>query len=424
MWLAGIPLHIFASLRGGLNADQMLGIASTPPGTLVDAVQAAMIPLALVISICIALMYTLLRRLVNWRIAGLAAMLIALDPFYIGYSKVLHPDALLATFMMVSALAMLLYLKEGHWPILILSDLFAGFSFLSKSPSLFLIPYTGLAITSAAIVRWKCDRTITKNSSWKHMEWMVIRTALVWAGIAVIVFILLWPVIWVRPLDTLVEIYNGILYHGSDPHPNPVFFNGQTYETDPGLGFYLTTIGWKTTIITLPFVIIGIFLSMRRHRSAGSWLVWALATYVFFFFLQMGLSDYKQVAYILPVFPALDIIAGIGIVWSAEWLAKASGKAYASGAFIAVILKIQVAATLLSYPYFSADYDRLSGGTVVAQNILPLQDQGEGLEIAARYLNEILHGQDETATIFKRSAIVFQREFIGRTETNFIPRAT
>ncbi|MGD2049704.1 MAG: hypothetical protein PVH03_09415, partial [Chloroflexota bacterium] len=40
------------------------------------------------------------------------------------------------------------------------------------------------------------------------------------------------------------------------------------------------------------------------------------------------------------------------------------------------------------------------------------------------YLSQLPHGQDETATLFERNAVVFQREFIGRTLTEFVPWAT
>jgi hypothetical protein len=213
----------------------------------------------------------------------------------------------------------------------------------------------------------------------------------------------------------------GVTFHGENPHSHPVFFGGQILETDPGIGYYLATIGWKSTVITLPFSLISVGFALRRWREPRSWPLWAMLAYVFFFLIQMTLGSFKQVAYILPVFPALDIVAAFGLVWTAEALAEIRHRPRLVGGIIAAALAIQAVVTFASYPYFSAHHNRLLGGTKTAQHILPLQDHGEGMEVAARYLSSLPHGQDETAIVFRRSAPVFRREFIGRTLTEISP---
>ena len=94
MWLSGIGLRLFARQRG-LSSDQLLGVAPTQPGTMGAAVAAGVVPMALVIALCIAISYPLLRRITGRRVAIIGSCLLAMDPFYIAYSKVLHVDALL-----------------------------------------------------------------------------------------------------------------------------------------------------------------------------------------------------------------------------------------------------------------------------------------------------------------------------------------
>ncbi len=428
MWLAGIPLRLFSVANGGLTADQMLGVAPTQPGTLVNALQVAVLPVVFVISLCIALTYPLLRRLAGHRIALAGALFLALDPFYIGYSKVVHPDALLATFMLMSALFLLTYLKERRLLTLALSGLFAGFSFLSKSPSIFLIPYASLVVTAGLLVPWYRYRARTNDPTlpWAKILWPIVRTLLLWAGVAALAYVIFWPAMWVSPLETIQNVLGGVSKHQANPHDNPVFFNNQILTTDPGIGYYLSVIGWKTTAITLPLVVVATAFALVRFRSPKSWPVWALLAYVFFFTIQMTLGQFKQIAYLLPVFPALDVIAAFGLVWSAEALARLKplrAFAHFDRVFIILIIGVQAIITFVSYPYFTAHYNRLLGGTQVAQYILPQQDQGEGLEVAARFLNSLPHGQDETAQIHPRGAIVFKREFEGRTLVEISPLA-
>jgi hypothetical protein len=420
-WLAGIPEQIFAARNGGLTIGQMMGFEPLKAGLLQEAQQVSIILVVIVIAACIALTYPLLRRLAGQRIALAGALLLALEPFYVGYSKVIHPDALLTSFMIVSALFLLVYLKEGRWLMLLLSGVFAGLSLLSKSPAVFLIPYAGLATTTAAVIRWQRAKPAPSLTGWSGVLWQLLRTLAIWGVVAGIVFFIAWPSMWVEPVQTVSLFIGGILRHRTRFHPNPVFFNGQIYETDPGIGFFLATIGWKSTVVTLPFFLISAGFALRRWREPRSWPLWAMLAYAFFFLIQMSLANFKQVAYILPLFPALDIAAAFGLVWSAEALAKKSDRPRLASGIIAAVLVLQALLTLASYPYFSAHYNRLLGGTRTAQRVLPLQDHGEGMEVAARYLSSLPHGQDETAIIFERSAPVFQREFVGRTLATVSP---
>ncbi|MFO7168112.1 MAG: glycosyltransferase family 39 protein, partial [Chloroflexota bacterium] len=66
------------------------------------------LPVAVVTALCVALAFLLLRRLLGGRVALLAALLLASDPFLIAHSQLLHLDALLTSFMLVSLLAAML----------------------------------------------------------------------------------------------------------------------------------------------------------------------------------------------------------------------------------------------------------------------------------------------------------------------------
>ena len=68
-------------------------------------------PTALLVSLFIVVYYMLLSRLFGDRRPGVVgALLLALNPFYIALSRVLHHDALAATFMALSLLPLL-----GYW---------------------------------------------------------------------------------------------------------------------------------------------------------------------------------------------------------------------------------------------------------------------------------------------------------------------
>lgn len=424
MWLSGTALQIFSRQHGGLTGEQLLGIDFTRPGTLRDSVQAALLPLAAVIAFCIALMYPLLSRLIDRRIALVAVCLLALNPFHIAYSQVIHVDGILSMFMIISALFMLNYVHSRRRADFIWSGIFAGLSFLTKTPALFLIPYTGLMLGLGKIGffqgQWeKRPRQLLLGFL------QIIPLMLAWAAIAAVLFYALWPAMWVKADDILPIMYQRIVFHTSHPHRNPVFFNGVSSYEDPGLPFYLATLAWKTTLITLPAILLGLLFGIFRFRSRDSRILWAFIFYAFFFILQMGIGKFKQIAYILPASPPLDVVAAFGLVWGV----MAFGRWRRQWTWLPIVLLtlallVQAGTIVNYYPYFGTHYNVLMGGIQTAQHMLPLQDQGEGLDMAGEFLSNLPHGQDETAILYSRSALVFQREFTGRISTQILPWAT
>ena len=84
---------------------------------------------------------------------------------------------------------------------------------------------------------------------------------------------------------------------------------------------------------------------------------------------------------------------------------------------------LQAALVLPRHPYYGTLHNRLLGGSRVAQHILPLQDQGEGLDLAGQYLNTLPHAQRASAGLHQRGAAMFRRNFVGLTTGTDDPRA-
>ncbi len=447
MWLSGGGIKLFAWLRG-LSSDQLLGLAPARPGAINGAITAGVLPLVLVISLCIALSYVLLERLSGRKVALVGACLLALNPFYIAYSRVLHVNALLATFMFVSALFLFNYFYRTRWLDLIGSGVFAGLAILTKSPSLFMIPYAAL------VLGYRLVATGPGSEGGVRRLWALLRAMLVWGGAAVMVFGLLWPAMWVEPFGVVGKMIEGTFFHVDTVHQNPVFFGGQVGHDDPGIRFYLATIAWKMTLLTLPMACAALVFAWPQFRQgkrnygvtssssrnargglpnpllpagfgnpAGAndlLTLGLLIVYVACFTIQMGLGSWKQVSYVLPVFLALDVAASFGLVQSAAAIGRARWwreRRWLPTALIVSALALQAGVVLAHYPYYGTHHNALLGGSRVAQQILPLQDQGEGLDLAAQYLNTLPRAQRASAWLHQRSAAIFRRNFVGLTET-------
>ncbi len=119
------------------------------PNHLMDILAATRLPTVVLFSLFTVVVFFMVRRLLGQTVALLAALLLALDPFGLAMSRVIHHDALNTIFMTMSLLAFALWLEDApHRRWLVLSGVSGGLAVLSKSTALYLAP----AVTLTALV--------------------------------------------------------------------------------------------------------------------------------------------------------------------------------------------------------------------------------------------------------------------------------
>jgi hypothetical protein len=418
MWIAGLGLRVYAAAHGW-SGDDLLD----PPGSSVDyrpyPVGAGVAALGVTIALCIGMAYVLLVRLWGWRVGIVGGCLLALDPFYLEESKVLHIDAMLATLMLVSVLFLLTYLQRKRRMTLVLSGVFAGLAFLTKSPAGVLIPLSALVVT----YRHLADVRV----SWPGRIGKAARALVIWGAAAACVFVLLWPAMWVMPGQALSKMVQRVEFHMETVHRNPNFFAGRVITEDPGPLFYLATLGWKTTAITLlSFLLAAGFLVRRARRWRENVSVWGMLAYACGFTAAMMLAARKELRYLIPVFPALDVLAAWGLVQAASAvgnLGRLRKWAWVPTAVVVASLTFQAVAVLRLHPYYGTHHNLLLGGSRVAQRVLPLGDQGEGADLAARFLNSYPGAERRLAGVHRRLEELSERIFVGRSDGIELPEA-
>ncbi|MGD8243798.1 MAG: glycosyltransferase family 39 protein, partial [Anaerolineae bacterium] len=365
---------------------------------LADRVAVGVLPLALVVALGIVWGWHLLRRLFGGQVAWVAALLWALDPFFLANAKVLHLDATLSTLMVLSALWMLIYLQERRARQLIISATLGGLAILTKVSALFLIPFWGLCLL--------VDHFSSLQAPISSLEPLVsglrarVRDLLLWPLVAAVTCFALWPSLWVQLAASLdLVIRQGILLHTGGPKDQPLFYRGALGVYDPGPRFYLDVILHRTTFLTLPFSALGL-LSLRPDKQEGrrgkpgerpSALL--LTGFAGFYLLQMSLGGWKDSRYLLPTILALDVLAARGIVRCVHrLLVRASGRI----AIVAGLIVAQACVALPRHPHYGTHYNELLGGPATASRVFPLAEFGEGLDLAGQYVD---HQQDAEKAI-------------------------
>jgi uncharacterized membrane protein len=384
----GLWLHYWQAERPiGIDLRTFLQTLPLHP-TIDPAIIAPMrLPFALAGALFVPLFYLLLRRLLKEQVALGAALLVALQPFHIGLSRVIHHDGLNTMFMVLSLLMLVGYWLRGwSWYWLFLSALMAGLAFLSKQVSWFMIPYVGVLAGLSLYYRWRSPQR------WLEIG-RLIGTGMMWGVIAGITFVAFFPAMWVIPGEVIRVIFSASLKLAEEGQPH--YFLGQITK-DPGWPFYL--IGW--VLRATPLEILGLLGVLAagwrfwRGRSLSRQVVdrpveIALLLFVGLLWLFVTASDKKLGRYFLPAFPIIDVFVAMGLFWllnkfSYRQVIRRWSLALVSGA----ILLGQGGLAVVHYPYYFTYYNPLLGGTPGAAHLTTIEGWGEGLNEAAAYLDQ------------------------------------
>ncbi|MBK9711478.1 MAG: glycosyltransferase family 39 protein [Kouleothrix sp.] len=434
MWLgsAGLLLH------DALNSWGLLTDQSFPMFLAI-----LRLPTALTHVAGVLVGYALLRRMFRPATAALAAMLWALDPFVIAFSRVLHVDALPATFITVSLLAACLYWHhEPRRRWLAVSAVAAGLAMLSKSPSFALLPGVGaIALLSALrsddgsrtngqrpttndqrpttndqrpttkphVSRIEAGPSLAQAPSPKPQApspkgsssllirlWSLAGRLAAWGAICALTIFALWPALWVGPLQAFEQVRQGIEVEGASPHMLGNFFLGQQDDA-PGLLFYPVALALRLT----PWTLLGLLalpLIWWRARRLERRDLAMLACFTLIFLAAMSLFPKKFNRYLIPTFPVVDILAAYGLVglgalgqeFRRRLLAKPqvpSPKSLAQSVWVGTIV---VAASLNAaywHPYGIAAFNQALGGAAAGARTFTI-GWGEGLSEVADWLNQ------------------------------------
>jgi len=375
-------------------------------------IAATRLPVVIVSALFVLFFYILVRRLLAEPVAIAAALLLALNPFHIALSRILHHDALVTTFMTLSALAMIGYWLRGWsrgW--LLVSGGLGGLAVLTKAVGWFLGPYLVLLGIFYAVHRWMTHRRPIKLTVRQ-----LALDGLLWSAAAAASATLFFPALWVAPVLVIQTLFTQTTDLALDGHLH--FFLGSiTY--DPGPLFYPVVWLFSTSpleLLGLAALAVAAVIAGRRQwaTSIRRWLInhpveIALILFVVAMFIFETTSPKKMPRYLLPIFPAVDILAAAGLLWLANKLARR----WALPLLCAVILAGQGWLVVSSYPYYFTYFNPLLGGAPAAGKIMDFS-WGEGMNEAAAYFNELPNAQNLTITTCYANTM-FEPYFVGKT---------
>jgi hypothetical protein len=228
----------------------------------------------------------------------------------------------------------------------------------------------------------------------------------IWFGVAVLIYFVFWPGMWVDPVRMLREVYGNAFSYAFQgarldviEELNPAEFSVVT-RLD-GILLYLRYWMSGTTFITWFGMIFAAFFIVSKDKKTipanVMSLIGHLALLGVLFILMFGIAQGRNHAhYIMNTFVAFDIIAGIGwgsaLLWAqSRW--KGLGHLYASVAVLVVLTLAQIGLGLPYAPYYFTYRNPFAKEAAT-------YGYGEGFSEAADYLAQKPNAQEIRAYVY------------------------
>ena len=273
----------------------------------------ARVTVALIGTAVVGLVFWAGRRFADARAGLVAAALMAFAFLPVFYSKQALNDVVTLAPVAVALVASLLALERGrtvHW---LLAGAAVGAATATKYTAGAMLVVVGLA----ALGRWRRGAGLRDSA-----------LGLVFAGVAFgVVFFALNPFSLADPREFASQVRGQSATAGGSSKL------GQ--DDVPGWLYYLWTLGWGFGVLPALAALGGAVIALRRDAWRGLLLV----AFPVLLFLFLGGQARFFGRWLMPVYPALAILAGVAVAWAADRLPAASARrrAAVAGALAALL---------------------------------------------------------------------------------------
>jgi len=320
--------------------------------------------------IACALVWSWTRRLFGAGAALASTLLFTMLPPVLAHSGLATPDMACATFVFASIYAFSRWLERPAWRQSLLLGASTALAALSKFSSLVFLPASMLAVL---LLYWFIERPPLAAFR---------RNALRRTGSLIFAASVLFPMIWAgyrfsvgrvtaedRPYEAIDrylpessvpahEFFDGIgevEYHNARGHES--WLLGE-YRTDGWWYFFPVVIAVKTPIASLLLCSIGFFRLARQSIAKIRWQEWVPGACAAMILLVCMLNKIDLgIRHILPIYPLLAMVAGLGLARLVE-----AGRTRKTAAACGVVLALWlVVSSVWSHPDYLAYFSESVG---------------------------------------------------------------
>ncbi len=329
--------------------------------------------IVLAIGFTLFFVFYVVKQLFSLKYALLTLLMMSLEPFYVGLTRVVHLEGLMSTFMIASFVAFYMYIRNSHMrKYIILSAFFGALAILTKTSALFLLPMMALILV--------CERIpdFSRGLNLKNSINYILVNFLTWLVFVLIFFIALWPAMWTMPQQALSTLYSGISETGVEEGHIQLYFSNLV--EDPGLTFYPVVLFLRSSVMLI-IGVIGFFLIYKKLNANERKFASYALLFALFYGIEMTIPSKKLDRYLLPSIISLWFTAGFFYIHLLKKI-----EPFVVG--LIILLLLPVFTLIVLHSDYLAYYNPLIGGT--AKGIYIIEPKWMiGQHEIVDYLNEL-----------------------------------
>lgn len=325
-----------------------------------------------VIAVTLAFIFYALEKTIGRKYAILATFLIAVEPFYVALTRVIHLEGMMTTYMLASFSWYYYFLQDKtQRKRLLLSGVFGALAVLTKTTALFMLPFVFLVSFLSNYL--KTHQSIDSlKFSFKH--------GLPWLATAFFGFVLLWPGVWVAPIEVFNALTRGVDTIGIEGGHSQLFL-GNWIESDPGVIFYPVVLWLRSSLYLLIGLVGFLFIAKNLNKKEKEF---ALFVFLFavFYTIELSIPSKKLDRYLLPSIVSLLLLSTF--FYKYLWEKLKDAKNLRLLLFIPALIHL-----VYLHPNYFAYYNPLAGG--LSKGIFMLEPKWTfGQQELMQYLNELV----------------------------------
>lgn len=288
------------------------------------------------------------------------------DTYFIGLTRNLHMDSLLAILILVSIISFYRYLQTKEKKYLIISIFYSGLGLLTKS--VFVLAFLIQGLTAIYF-------SLNHKLKLKPLIILVLSTL----G-SFLIFIALFPSMWVAPYETLSKIYiDGAVNTGLGGDDNFMHYVNNYEIPNPGFKFYLHVFIYRLSpmllfsMLTIFLFYLYQFIKTKKIQFKLDPLVFLLAIFTIVYLTIIFYSSKKTDRYISIVLPPIALLTAYYLkdVW-------VKLKGISLKILFVTFTGLTIVVNTLIHPFYFAIYNPLFGGINEAQKRIYINQGGIG----------------------------------------------
>lgn len=401
MWTMGLPIELYRQLNPQARVY-------TEDNFIIQHQIAKYSLVGLQLGLTLVLIYGL-KKLFGLKKALLGVSLFTFEPWFLGNSRLLHMDALLALFMFLSLVFSFLSVKNKSTKYAVVAGMFAGLSFLTKS--------VGLLSVVALPLTLLMNQFTNRGESLK-LGFCTSRLGMFLLATVATIFIL-FPALWINPRFVLSDIYNEGLRIGTRRGHEQVIL-GEAVDV-AGPQFYPIVLALKTSPIIwlgLGLLIVQMLKNRKGLSKVEKRFLIVLTMFYAMYFVGMSAVSKKIDRYMVPLFPWLGFCAMLG--FTQTWLMIKKPTYTVSLKLLPILVTgIGLIYPLVTvYPYYFTYTNPVFGSATQANSIVGQKPFGLGIwelknRLTEKYGKDVALGfidRKPMSTIYKNSKLFDIRE--------------